>query len=62
MRGGLPEGVDPLRAGVAASIAIAATRKKRGGRFAEPLGGRIRDPRPKARSRKAAGAAPLRVR
>lgn len=62
MRGGLPEGVDPIRAGVAASIAIAAARKERGGRFAEPLGGRIRDPKPKARSRKAAGATPLRVR
>lgn len=39
MRDGLPEGVDPLKAGVAAAIAIRAARTERGGRFATPLGG-----------------------
>lgn len=62
MRGGLPEGVDPLKAGVAASIAIATARKIRGGRFAEPLGGRIRAPARTRRTRKAAEAGPPRVR
>jgi hypothetical protein len=39
MRDGLPEGVDALKAGVAAAIAIRAARQARGGRFATPLGG-----------------------
>ena len=41
-RDGLPEGVDALRAGVAAAIAIRDARRERGGRFAEPLGGKTR--------------------
>ena len=39
IRHGLPEGVDPLKAGVAAAIAIRAARVARGGRFSTPLGG-----------------------
>lgn len=38
-RGGLPDGIDALRAGVAASIAIRDARVARGGRFATPIGG-----------------------
>lgn len=39
LRHGLPEGIDPLKLGVAAAIAIRAARIARGGRFATPLGG-----------------------
>lgn len=42
MRSGLPEGIDALKAGVAATIAIHAARTARGGRFAVPLGGPTR--------------------
>ena len=35
----LPAGVDPLKAGVAAALAVIAARKARGGRFATPIGG-----------------------
>lgn len=45
MRDGLPEGVDALKAGVAAAIAIRAARRARGGRFADPIGGAPRSPR-----------------
>lgn len=38
-RGGLPEGADPLKAGVAAAIAIRDARNARGGPFSKPLGG-----------------------
>jgi len=49
MRGGLPEGVDPIKAGVAASIAIRDARRLRGGRFSKPLGGPTKAPKaPKA--------------
>lgn len=41
-RNGLPKGVDPLKAGVAAAIAIRDARAARGGRFATPLGGPTR--------------------
>lgn len=39
IRSGLPEGIDPLKAGVAAAIAIRDARAARGGSFAIPLGG-----------------------
>lgn len=39
MRSGLPIGIDLLKAGVAAALAIRAARIARGGRFAIPLGG-----------------------
>lgn len=39
VRAGLPEGIDALKAGVAAAIAIRAARQARGGSFANPLGG-----------------------
>jgi hypothetical protein len=42
IRSGLPEGIDALKAGVAATIAIHAARTARGGRFATPLGGPTR--------------------
>lgn len=42
VRDGLPHGVDALKAGVAAALAIRAARTARGGRFAQPLGGPIR--------------------
>jgi hypothetical protein len=38
-RDGLPEGVDALKVGVAAAIAIRDARRMRGGSFAKPLGG-----------------------
>lgn len=41
-RNGLPEGIDPLKAGVAAAIAIRDARTARGGSFAVPLGGRTK--------------------
>lgn len=45
-RGGLPQGVDALKAGVFAAIAIRDARIARGGRFATPLGGSTKE-RPK---------------
>lgn len=42
IRSGLPEGIDALKAGIAAIIAIHAARTARGGRFAMPLGGPTR--------------------
>lgn len=39
MRQGLPHGIDALKAGVAAAIAIRAARVSRGGGFSVPLGG-----------------------
>lgn len=39
IRTGAPEGVDVLRTGVAAALAIRAARQARGGRFSNPIGG-----------------------
>lgn len=39
VRGGLPEGIDALKAGITAALAIRAARQARGGSFANPLGG-----------------------
>lgn len=50
-RSGLPEGIDALKAGVAAVIAIRAARIARGGRFSEPLGGPTRARNQKAKAK-----------
>jgi len=39
IRTGAPEGVDVLRTGVAAALAVRAARQARGGRFSSPIGG-----------------------
>ncbi len=43
VRSGLPAGIDALKAGVAAAIAIKEARLARGGRFAKPLGGETKE-------------------
>ena len=43
VRSGLPAGIDALKAGVAAAIAIKEARLARGGRLAEPLGGETKE-------------------